>query len=46
MLIISLHNTKPAQQERDLLAVNKDDLNLCPETVKAADFLQTMNGWL
>ena len=45
MLIISLHN-KSVQQERDLLSLNKDDLSLCPETVKAADFLQTMDGWL
>ena len=30
----------------DLLSLDKNDLNLCPEQAASADFLRAMDGWI
>lgn len=45
MFIIAV-TEKPSTPARDLLAVDRQNLDLCPHEVEEADFLQTMTGWL
>ena len=46
MIIMSVNNQDKVQTREDLLAVKRDDLDLCPEKASEADFLQSMLDWL